>query len=343
MLNYFIRRLLLIVPTFIGITMLVFMITRFVPGGPLEKVLMQGVMMGQEGSGAPAGKSDISADAPLSAEQLEQIKAYYGFDKPWYEAYVIWLGKVVQFDLGKSSRYSDDVWTIIAERLPISTYYGVMTLLITYLVCIPLGIAKAIKHKTPFDDVTSILTFLGYAVPSYVVGVLLLVVFAADLEWFPLGGFMSEDYYDFTLFEKVLDILYHSILPMTAYLMGSFAVLTFMMKTSLMENLSADYVRTAVSKGLSFRMAVTRHALRNSLIPLATHFGQIITVFLSGSFLIEKIFNIDGLGLLGYESIVERDYPVVLGTLVISALATLVGNILSDLCVALVDPRVQYK
>ena len=333
----------MVVPTFLGITLLVFAITRFVPGGPMEKVLLQGVQNGVEGSGAVGGQSlEVVGGSPLSPDQLAQLEKFYGFDKPWYEAYIYWLWDVVNFDLGTSTRYNDDVFDIIAERLPVSTYYGIMTLLITYFVCIPLGIAKAIKHNTPFDNVTSIITFLGYAVPSYVVAVILMVTAGANLEWFPLGGFMSDDYYDMTLFERVVDIVYHSILPLIAYLAGSFAVLTFMMKTSLMENLSADYVRTAIAKGVPFKIAVIRHAMRNSLIPLATHFGQIITVFLGGSFLIEKIFNIDGLGLLGYESIVERDYPVVLGTLVISSLATLVGNILSDFCVALVDPRVQY-
>ncbi|MDB2447103.1 ABC transporter permease subunit [bacterium] len=341
---YFIRRFLLIIPTFLGITMLVFMITRFVPGGPMEKVLLQGVQSGVEGSGGGALSGDsVGGGSPLSPDQLAQLEAFYGFDKPWYEAYVIWLWDVVQLDLGTSTRYNDDVLDIIVERLPISTYYGIMTLIITYIVCIPLGIMKAIKHNSTFDNISSILTFLGYAVPSYVVAVILLVTAGANLEWFPLGGFMSDDTYDMTILEQAWDILYHSILPLTAYVAGSFAVLTFMMKTSLMENLAADYVRTAIAKGVPFRKAVVKHAIRNSLIPLATHFGQIITVFLGGSFLIEKIFNIDGLGLLGYESIVERDYPVVLGTLVISSLATLVGNILSDVCVALVDPRVQYK
>ena len=325
--------------------MLVFMITRFVPGGPMERFLQEGMQAGIEGASSFGGSAadNVGGGAPLSPDQLKQVEEYYGFDKPWYEAYVYWLWDVVRFDLGTSTRYNDPVIDIITDRLPVSTYYGVMTLIITYLVCIPLGILKAIKHNTTFDNVSSILTFLGYAIPSYVVAVIVMVTFGANLEWFPLGGFMSDDYYDMSVFEKIVDILYHSILPLTAYVAGSFAVLTFMMKTSLMENLAADYVRTAIAKGVPFKRAVVTHAIRNSLIPLATHFGQIITVFLGGSFLIEKIFNIDGLGLLGYESIVERDYPVVLGTLVISSLATLLGNILSDVCVALVDPRVQFK
>jgi microcin C transport system permease protein len=176
-----------------------------------------------------------------------------------------------------------------------------------------------------------------------VVAIILLVVFAANLEWFPLGGFTSKDFAEYTFFSKIIDVLEHSVLPLTAQVLGSFAVMTFLMKNTLLENISADYVRTAIAKGLSFKKAVYTHAVRNSLIPMATHFGQNISVVLTGSFLIEKIFNIDGLGLLGYDSLVERDYPVVMGTLVVSSLLFLIGNILSDICVALVDPRVQFK
>jgi microcin C transport system permease protein len=177
-----------------------------------------------------------------------------------------------------------------------------------------------------------------------VVGIILLVVFASNLEWFPMGGFYGEDFEDMeSWWDKTKDIFYHAALPLTAYVVGSFAVMTFMMKNSLMDNLAADYVRTAIAKGIPFRQAVRRHALRNSVIPLATHFGNNISFIIAGSFLIEKIFNIDGLGLLGYESIIERDYPIVLGVLVISSLLQLLGNILSDICVAVVDPRVQFK
>ncbi|NBS11589.1 MAG: ABC transporter permease, partial [Gammaproteobacteria bacterium] len=170
----------------------------------------------------------------------------------------------------------------------------------------------------------------------------LLTTFAAQLDWFPLGGFTSERFEEFTGLEKAKDIVWHSVLPLLAYLLGSFAVMTFMMKNALMDQLAADYVRTALAKGLSFKEAIRKHAVRNALIPLATHFGNNISVILSGSFLIETIFNINGFGLLGYESLLERDYPVVMGILVISSLLFLIGNILSDLCVAWVDPRVRF-
>ena len=290
MLAYVIRRLLLVVPTFLGITLMVFAITRFVPGGPV----------------------------------------------------VHWLGNIFQLDFGYSTRYGLPVWDSIKERLPVSAFYGLSTVLFTYLISVPLGIVKAIKHQSWFDNVSSVIVFIGYAMPGFVLGILLIYQFAAQWEIFPLGGF-TDDFFDYMEpHEKVLDVLHHAVLPLIAYLAGSFAFMTFMMKNSLMDNLSADYMRTAMAKGLSFNAAVYKHALRNSLIPLATNFGHIISVVLTGSFLIETIFNIEGLGLLGYESIVQRDYPVVMGVLVMSSILFLLGNILSDICVALVDPRVKF-
>ncbi len=341
MTQYFIRRFLLIIPTFIGITILVFMVTRFVPGGPIERMIAEAQQASAETS-VQVG-SGVGA-ATLDEEQIRQLEEYYGFDKPVLVSYWQWLVKVVQLDLGESTRYSDPVWDTIKERLPVSAFYGIMTMLITYFISIPLGYYKAIRHNSHFDHVSSVVVFIGYAIPAYVVGIILLVVFASNLEWFPMGGFYGEDFEDMeSWWDKTKDIFYHAALPLTAYVVGSFAVMTFMMKNSLMDNLAADYVRTAIAKGIPFRQAVRRHALRNSVIPLATHFGNNISFIIAGSFLIEKIFNIDGLGLLGYESIIERDYPIVLGVLVISSLLQLLGNILSDICVAVVDPRVQFK
>lgn len=342
MTQYFIRRLLLIIPTFIGITVLVFVITRFVPGGPIERMIAEAQQASLQSGSAQVGQGIGSST--LDAEQIRELEVYYGFDKPVLVSYWQWLTKVVQFDLGVSSRYSEPVWDTIKERLPVSAFYGVTTMLITYFISIPLGYLKAIKHNSHFDHASSIFVFVGYAVPSYVIGIILLVIFASNLEWFPMGGFYGEEFeYLETPWEKAMDIFYHAALPLMAYVIGSFAVMTFMMKNALMDNLAADYVRTAIAKGIPFNQAVKRHALRNSLIPIATHFGNNISVIIGGSFLIEKIFNIDGLGLLGYESIVERDYPIVLGVLVISAILQLIGNILSDICVAVVDPRVQFR
>jgi len=338
---YFIRRFLLIIPTFIGITILVFVVTRMVPGGPIERMLTEAQLSSGSQSGFQGTRQGI-AGSTLSDSQLQQLREYYGFDKPVLVSYVIWLKQIIQFDLGYSTRYGEPVWESIKQRLPISIYFGLMTMVLTYAVCIPLGIIKAIKHKTHIDNISSILVFIGYAIPGYVIGIMVITVFAFYLEWFPLSGFVSNNFSELSFAGKAQDLLSHSVLPLIAYMSGSFAVMTFLMKNSLMDNLAADYVRTAMAKGLEFKQAVLGHALRNSLIPIATNFGENITLFLAGSFLIEKIFNIDGFGLLGYESLIERDYPVVMGILVIGSLLSLVGNIISDICVALVDPRVRF-
>ncbi|MEJ2109682.1 MAG: ABC transporter permease subunit [Acidobacteriota bacterium] len=338
---YFIRRFLLIIPTFIGITVLVFVVTRFVPGGPIERIIAQAQQQAMEG-----GRS-LSSEAvqrqPLSDDQIKMLEKYYGFDKPVLTSYVLWMGKVLQGDLGVSTRYYDSVWEMIRGRIPISLYFGILTLIATYGVCIPLGIAKAIRHKSGFDNVSSIVVFVGYAIPGWVAGILAIILFASHWEIFPLGELTSDNFEELSILSKMGDLAWHTILPLFAYLLSAFTFMTFLMKNTLMDNLAADYVRTAMAKGLTFKKAVFGHALRNSLIPIATSFGNNITIILSGSFLVEKVFNIDGIGLLGYESVVERDYPVVLGILVISSLLFLIGNILSDMCVAFVDPRVKFE
>ena len=338
---YFIRRFLLIIPTFIGITIMVFIVTRFVPGGPIERIIAQMQQMPAIEGAGPGTQTEQTQ--PLSEEQLNELKKYYGFDKPVLVSYFLWLGKVLTGDLGTSTRYYDPVWNMIRERIPISLYFGVLSLVLVYGICIPLGISKAIRHKSSFDNVSSVVVFTGYAIPGWVVGVLMLVVFASHWEVFPLGGLASDEFEDLTYAAKFLDVIRHTALPLMAYVIGSFTVMTFLMKNTLMDNLASDYVRTAIAKGLPFRKAIFKHALRNSLIPIATSFGNNISIILTGSFLIETVFNINGMGLLGYESVVERDYPVVMGILVISSLLFMIGNILSDICVALVDPRVKFE
>ncbi len=337
--DYLIRRLLLIVPTLIGVTIIVFAITRLVPGGPLERAIMES----QQFSAAGASSQVAGADMALSEAQLDKLKEYYGLDKPVLESYVDWLGKVVQGDLGESYRYNEPVWDVIRDRMPVSLYYGLVTLVITYMVCIPLGVLKAIRHRTFVDNVTSILIFVGYAIPGYALGSLLLLYFSVRLEWFPMGGFVSLQFYDKDVLGKTLDLISHSVLPLICYLIGSFALVTLLLKNHLMDNLAADYIRTAIAKGVSFRRAVTGHALRNSLIPIATTFGQNIVLLVSGSFLIETIFDIDGFGLLGLTAILDRDYPVVMGVVLLSSLLLLIGNIISDILVALVDPRIRFQ
>ena len=337
--DYFIRRFLLIPPTLLGITLIVFLITRVVPGGPLERAIMESQQVEQASSRASSGGQGMA----LSEEQLQQLKAYYGFDKPAIVSYGLWLGKVVRGDLGNSYRYNEPVWEVIQQRFPVSLFYGLITLFITYAISIPLGIVKAIKHRSLVDNVTSVFIFMGYAVPGYVLGALLLLFFAARLEWFPMGGFISYEFPDLTFWGKIGDLARHAALPLICYLVGSFAVTTLLMKNHLMDNLAADYIRTAIAKGVSFRSAVLKHALRNSLIPIATTFGQNITLLVSGSFLIETIFDINGFGLLGLTSIFDRDYPVVMGIIFLASLLLLLGNILSDALVALIAPRLRFQ
>ncbi|MFB9216797.1 ABC transporter permease subunit [Vibrio sinaloensis] len=338
MLAYILRRLLLVVPTFLGITILIFAITRFVPGGPVERMLANMHSGSDSASVSMAGNS-----TSLSDDQIAELNAFYGLDKPVVEAYIDWISKIVVLDFGESTRYYEPVSDMIAERLPVSLFYGGMTFFISYFISIPLGYYKAIKHGSVFDSTSSILIFVGYALPGYVVGVFLITVFAYNLDWFPMGGFVGDDFDDYeTFYEQFKDIMWHAILPLICYLIGDFATLTMTMKNNLMENLSADYIRTAIAKGLPFKKAVRKHALQNSLIPIASHFGNSLLFFMTGSFLIEVIFNIDGIGLLGYEAIVERDYPVVMGIVAINAVMLMIGNILSDLCVAAADPRVRF-
>lgn len=339
MLAYLLRRLLLVVPTFLGITLVIFAITRFVPGGPVERMLAQSQFV-QEGAAQTQSFQDNSA---LDEYQLEELNAFYGLDKPVMEAYWDWLNRLLVLDFGESTRYYEPVLDMIAERLPVSMFYGGMTFLIAYLVSIPLGYYKAVKHNTAFDNASSVLIFVGYALPGYVVGILLLSVFSFHLDWFPMGGFTSDGFDDLdTKGAMIKDVLWHAVLPLICYVIGDFATLTITMKNNLMENLSADYIRTAIAKGLPFKDAVRKHAMQNSLIPLASHFGNSLLFFLTGSFLIEVVFNIDGIGLLGYEAIMERDYPVVMAIVALNAALLLVGNIVSDICVALVDPRVRF-
>ena len=337
--DYFIRRLLLVPPTLLGITIIVFVITRLVPGGPLERAIMESQQMD-----AATGISTQTAGQgmAISEEQLRKLKEYYGFDKPVLESYVDWLGKVFTGDLGTSYRYNEPVWEVIKDRFPVSLYYGLVTLVLTYAVCIPLGIVKAVRHRTVLDNLTSVLIFIGYAIPGSTLGSLLLLYFSVRLDWFPMGGFVSFSFAEKDFLGKALDLLQHSVLPLICYMVGAFALVTMLLKNHLMDNLAADYIRTAVAKGVSFRRAVTGHALRNSLIPIATTFGQNITLLVSGSFLIETIFDIDGFGLLGLTAILDRDYPVVMGVVLLSSLLLLIGNILSDFLVALVDPRIRF-
>jgi microcin C transport system permease protein len=338
---YFLRRFLLIIPTFLGITVAVFLIMHFVPGGPVERQIMRYRMAATERGSAGAGRLDTE----LPQEAIDEIRQYYGFDKPVYIRYGQWLWKILHLDLGNSYVYQDPVWDVIKSRFPISIFLGITGFLLSYLVCVPLGVLKAVRHGSRFDFISSVIVFLGYAVPGWALGTALLVLFGGGSFWsvFPLGGFRSSDWEYLSFGQKVVDQAQHMFLPVLCYMVGEFATLTILTKNSLMENMAQDYIRTAFAKGLHQRRVIFVHALRNSLIPIATGLGHVFSLILAGSFLIEKVFNIDGMGYLGYTSILQRDYPVALGILVIGSLLMLVGNILSDIIYAVVDPRIRFK
>jgi microcin C transport system permease protein len=341
--GYFLRRVLLIIPTFIGITLAVFVIMHFVPGGPVERQIMRFQMAAA--GGGEGGGSAMRGGVQIPREAIEEITRYYGFDKPVYIRYVSWLWKVVHLDLGQSYVYQEPVWDIIKARFPISLTIGLTGFFLSYLICVPLGVWKAVKHGSKFDFVSSVLVFVGYAIPGWALGTALLVLFGGGSFWnvFPLGGFRSDNWQYLSLWGKVTDQANHMFLPVACYMVGEFATLTILTKNSLMENMSQDYVRTAFAKGLHKNRVIFVHALRNSLIPIATGLGHAFSLILAGSFLIEKVFNIDGMGYLGYTSILQRDYPVALGILVVGSLLLLLGNIISDMIYAVVDPRIRFK
>ena len=445
--SYFLRRLLLIPPTLIGITLLVFTITRFVPGGPLERMLQESSRGADQGGKRAASNQ---SQGGMSEEQLEELEEQFGLDKPVFIAYCQWLGVaprevriskgefgdrgderigsgldpattgavvlrgdgravqvkrlnetivsavfaqsgtpvenegwkiryesendrkaryqrrnsdkettpayppraviyqtrfsgVLQGNLGRSTVYSDPVDQMIFERMPTAAYFGLLTAIITYAICLPLGVLKALKHRTFIDTSSSVLIFLGYSIPGFALGAILLVHLGARMNLFPLFGLTSPDYDQLDSWAKVKDIAHHTVLPLTCYVIGSFAMLTMLTKNSLMDNLAADYVRTAVAKGVSYPRAVFFHAFRNSMIPVATSLGSLVEIFIGGSMLIETVFDIQGFGLLQYQAVIARDVPVIMGTLTVAAFLMLIGQVISDLLVAMVDPRIKFE
>lgn len=346
--TYVVRRLLLMIPTFIGITFIAFTVMWVVPGGPVEQAILQYQAMTQGASGGEVGGGgDVSSaqTGQLSEEMILELKRIYGFDRPFYIAYLEWLWRVLHFDLGESYQFQEPVWDVIVSRFPVSIFFGGMGFIMAYLICIPLGVWKAVKHMSGFDWGTSVLVFAAYSVPGWAAGVVLLVLLGGGSYWnvFPLGGWQSMDYESLSFWGRVADRAHHAVLPIFCYVLGSFATTTVLMKNSLMENLAQDYVRTAFAKGMSERVVIFKHALKNSLIPIATGLGSIFSILLAGSYLIEKVFNINGFGLLGYMSLLSRDYPVTLGILVISSILGLLGHLISDMIYATVDPRIRFK
>ncbi|HWX11230.1 MAG TPA: ABC transporter permease subunit, partial [Trinickia sp.] len=274
------------------------------------------------------------------------LKALYGFDKPPLTRYWLMLSRFARFDLGQSYFHHRSVWSLVVSKLPVSISIGLWTFFLTYLISVPLGIAKAIRNGSPFDVTTSLVVLVGYAIPGFVLGVLLLVLFGGGsfLQIFPLRGLVSDNFSQLSLGGKILDYFWHIALPVTASVVGSFAVVTMLTKNAFLDEIKKQYVLTARAKGLTEQRVLWKHVFRNAMLPLVVGFpAAFIGAFFTGSLLIETLFSLDGLGLLSYESVVRRDYPVVLGTLYLFTLIGLATKLISDLCYVWVDPRIQFE
>nr|WP_194713440.1 MULTISPECIES: microcin C ABC transporter permease YejB [Noviherbaspirillum]MBV0877999.1 microcin C ABC transporter permease YejB [Noviherbaspirillum sp. L7-7A] len=345
---YIAKRVLLMVPTLLGVVAITFAVIQFVPGGPVEQALME-LRKGQATGGGEAsggGASQYRGRQGVDAERVKEIQALYGFDKPPLERFWQMLKGFARFDLGQSFYHHKDVWDLVKSKLPVSISIGLWTFFLTYFISVPLGVAKAIREGSRFDMVTSMLVLIGYSIPGFVLGVLLLVLFGGGsfVQWFPLRGLTSDNWETLSWGGKVLDYLWHITLPVTASVAGAFAVMTMLTKNTFLEEIRKQYVLTARAKGLSERTVLYKHVFRNALIPLVTGFpAAFIGAFFAGSLLIETLFSLDGLGLLSYESVVRRDYPVVMGTLYLFTLIGLVVKLLGDLCYVWADPRVQFE
>jgi len=349
--SYILKRLLLMVPTLFGILLITFVVIQFVPGGPVEQMVsqLQGRDAGGE-AGAPAaapapGVGGYRGRQGVDAARVEEIRKLYGFDKPAHERFVQMIGQFARFDLGKSFFHNKDVWQLIKEKLPVSISLGLWTFLLIYLISVPLGIAKAVRAGTAFDTATTFMVLLGYAIPSFVLGVVLLVYFAGGtyVQWFPLRNITSTNWDQLGFFAKIADYFWHIALPVTAMVIGGFAVITILTKNSVLEEIRKQYVLTARAKGVDERAVMWRHVFRNAMIPIMTGFpAAFVAAFFSGSLLIETLFSLDGLGLLSYESVIRRDYPVVFGSLFVFTLIGLLTHLIRDLSYLWVDPRVKY-
>jgi microcin C transport system permease protein len=342
MLSYIIKRVLLMVPTLLGALTITFIVMQFVPGGPVEQIMAEGRASqkgGEAGGGYKAGRD-------IDKKQKEELMKLYGFDKPVHVRYVEMLSSFARFDLGRSFLQNKAVWELIKEKLPVSISLGLWSFLIAYLISVPLGVAKAVREGSRFDAATTLLVLVGYAIPGFVLGLLLIVVFAGGtfFDWFPLRGLTSDNWLELSWPARIADYVWHLTLPLTCTVIGSFAVVTMLTKNTFVEEMRKQYVVVAKAKGLSDRQVLYKHIFRNALIPMVTGFpAAFIGAFFSGSVLIETLFSLDGLGLLAYESVVRRDYPVVLGSLYLFTLIGLAVKLVSDLMYVWVDPRVQFS
>jgi microcin C transport system permease protein len=331
------------IPTLIGVTIVTFIIINLAPGSPIEQKIQQMKFggMGRESSNS----SSSSKSSGVSEQVIEAMKKQYGFDKPVHIRYLIWLKNISKLDFGESFTYEEPVIDVIVSKFPVSLQFGIISLIMSYMVCVVLGVAKAVKHGSKFDYVTSFFLFVTYSIPGFMLAILLIVYFAGGrfYNWFPIGELYSDNYLTLDFWGKVFDRIHHFILPLICYMIGSFTVLTMLMKNSLLDEIKKDYIRTARAKGLSERTVYLKHALRNALIPIVTGIGGFLAVFFAGSLLLESIFQLDGMGLLGFKSILQRDYNVIMGLMFIESILLLIGNLISDMAYIVVDPRINFE
>lgn len=332
--------MVLMIPTFIGITLFSFLIINMAPGGPIEQKL-QAMRFG--GAGREGGEK--MGNIGMNAEVMEALNKQYGFDKPIQERYFIWLKNIVKLDFGNSFTFEDPVIDVISSRFPVSLQFGIVSFILSYLVCIPLGVMKAIKANSAFDHISGIVLYAAYSVPVLVLGIFLITFFAGGsyFNWFPIGMLYSDNYDSLTTWGKILDRLHHFILPIICYMLGGFTELTMLMRNSMLDVIKSDYVRTARAKGLSENVVLFKHALRNAFLPIATGIGGFFRVFLAGSLIIENVFQLNGIGQLSYSSILSRDYNVIMGILFLSAVFLMLGRVFSDIVYVLVDPRIDFR
>ncbi|HIE07308.1 MAG TPA: microcin C ABC transporter permease YejB [Desulfarculaceae bacterium] len=359
---YILRRLLLIIPTLLGILTINFFIIQAAPGGPVEQMIARLESTGESATVRVAGseRAELKQNVPrisssnsnyrgaqgLDPDLVKEIEKLYGFDKPLYKRYFKLVGDYLSFDFGESFYRDKKVVDLLIEKLPVSISLGFWSTLIIYLISIPLGIAKAVRHGSRFDVWSSTVVILGNAIPVFLFAVILVILFAGGtyLSWFPLRGLTSINFSELSLGGKIIDYFHHLALPITAMVIGGFATLTMLTKNSFLDEIGKQYVITARAKGLSRNQVLYGHVFRNAMLIIVAGFpAAFISMFFAGSLLIEVIFSLDGLGLLGFEATIGRDYPVMFGTLYLFTLIGLITNLISDLCYMLVDPRIDFE
>ena len=328
--TYILKRLLLIIPTLIGITLITFAIVHLTPGDPAELKIKMG---------------EFGQASPVTEEMLEQTRKLYGLDKPLHVQYALWLKRLVTLDFGNSFKDDRRVIDKLKDALPITLILNILSISLVYLVAVPIGVLSAIKRKTLFDNVMTVVLFILYSLPSFFVALMLIIFFSGGdyWDWFPAYGVHSEGIVQYGKIAWLLDFAWHLILPVACLTYAGLAYLSRMQRVGMLDVIRQDYIRTARAKGLSERVVILKHAFRNSLIPILTIMASLLPALLGGSVIIEKIFSIRGLGMLIFEAILSRDYPVVMGVFSISALFTLLGLLLSDILYVLVDPRISFE